>query len=101
MTTNERPAHIINNCDGPNAKCRAAHKRGVTTHIIPPWSPDDMDKRVVLPTHHFFDEKAARDALADAVANAPIVTCDEDLYRFRAEGIAYKLPVGWTDPTRR
>lgn len=99
MTTNNRSAYIIADCNGPNPKCKAAHKRGVTTHIIPPYSRDTPT--IILPTYHYFDEMAARDALADAEKNAPLVTCDDDLYRFRREGIAHKLPVGWKDPTRR
>jgi hypothetical protein len=64
-------------------------------HIIPaPGGP-------VLNTYHYATEADARAALADAEINAPIVTCDDDLARFRAENVSYRLPVGWCDPTMR
>lgn len=98
--TAARAAAITYNCTGRggNARCRAAHKAGRPVHIIPPWSSDTPT--IVLPTYHYATEQEARAALAAADA-APIVTTDDELYAYRAAAIAHRLPVGWTDPTRR
>jgi hypothetical protein len=89
---------IYADCKGPNA-CRRASKAGRPVHIVPPRSSSGLS--VVLPTYHYATEVEARDALALAEASAPLVTCDSDLFAYRAQRIAYKLPVGWVDPSRR
>jgi hypothetical protein len=109
MTTNEMPIHRIDQvCKGPNHHCRAAFKAGRPVHVIP-GSVFDLDPAMrppdgltlVLGTYHYATEAEAREAVADAYTNAPLVTCDDDLYAFRARNISYKLPVGWVDPSRR
>jgi hypothetical protein len=86
---------IHTDCTGPNRACRAAAKAGRMIHIIPaPGGP-------VLPTYHFSSEDDARAALAKAEAFAPTVRNDADLFTCRDAGIAYRLPVGWCDPTMR
>lgn len=90
---------IRDRCTGPNRHCRAAAREGRLVHIIPGHDLDN-DPVIILPTNHYATAQGARDALA-AAADAPIVTCDDDLYRYRAAGVAHRLPVGWVDPTRR
>jgi hypothetical protein len=99
MTTNERPTHITPVCKGTNRACKKAVREGRPLHVIPPAI--DGQPWIVLPTYHFVNEEEALRAVLDAMRDAPLVTCDEDLYRFRAEGIAHKIPRGFIDPTRR
>lgn len=111
MTTNEMPIKQIDlDCGGKgtNPACKAARRAGRPVHIIP-GSRFDLDPTMcppdgltlVLETYHYATEAEAREAVAEAYATAPVVTCDADLYDFRARGIAYKLPEGWIDPSRR
>lgn len=109
MTTNEMPIkQVDHDCRGTNPDCKAARRAGRPVHIIP-GSRFDLDPTMcppdgltlVLETYHYATEAEAREAVARAYANAPVVTCDDDLYAFRAQKIAYKLPIGWVDPTRR
>lgn len=111
MTTNEMPIKSVDlNCGGrgTHADCKAGRKAGLPVHIIP-GSRFDLDPTMrppdgltlVMPTYHYATERQARDAVAEAYATAPVVTCDDDLYAFRACNIAHKLPVGWVDPSRR
>ena len=87
--------HIRLNCTGPNINCRSAAKEGKTVHIIP--APGD----VVLNTYHYATEDEAREALARAQATAPTIRNDDDLFRCRSNGLSYRLPIGWTDPSMR
>lgn len=79
--------------------CRAAIREGRPVHIIPAYEMGSP--AIVLATYHYETEADAIEALTNAWENAPIVRNDTDLYDFRHEGLAYKLPVGWIDPTRR
>jgi hypothetical protein len=99
MTTTSRPAHIDTDCKGTNKKCKAARKAGRPVHIIPPAI--DGEPWLILPTYHYATELEAACAVVDANAHAPLVTCDDELYDFRARGIAHKIPRGFIDPTRR
>lgn len=105
MTTNDAPIQRLDHvCKGPNPHCRAAFKSGLPVHVIPNspvWERPADELTIILPTYHYATEREARQAVAEAHASAPVVTCDDDLYAFRARGIAHKLPVGWVDPTRR
>lgn len=100
--TNTR-SDLITTCTGRggNAACKKAAREGRQIHIIPLWSSDDVSNRLVMPTYHYATREEAIAAVQLARDTAPVVTCDADLYDFRARGIAHKLPVGWTDPTRR
>jgi hypothetical protein len=89
---------IYADCKGPNA-CRRASKAGRPVHIVPPRSSSGLS--VVLPTYHYATEREALAALELAEATAPVVTCDSELFLYRAQRIAYKLPTGWVDPSRR
>lgn len=96
MPTN---AHITPVCQGTNSKCKKAVREGRPLHIIPPAI--EGEPWIVLPTYHFVNEEEALVALLDAMRDAPLVTCDADLYDFRARKIAHKIPRGFIDPTRR
>lgn len=94
-----RPDMIEDMCKGDNPRCKAARKQGMFVHIIPSWSRDTQS--IILPTYHYSTREDAIAALERARTTAPVVTCDADLYEFRARAIAHKLPVGWIDPSRR
>lgn len=94
-----RTDHIHDVCQGTNARCKAARKRSMFVHIVPGWSIDTQS--IILPTYHFASRDEATAALELARRTAPLVTCDADLYEFRARAIAHKLPIGWIDPSRR
>lgn len=105
------PEVLSPHCTGRvgNAACREAHRAGRSVHIIPPRSRytivDDraqlLDPILILPTYHFATVEEGLAAVRDAMATAPTVATDDDLYAYRAAGIAHYLPVGWVDPTRR
>ena len=111
MTTNEMPIKQVDlDCGGKGSHrdCKDARRVGRPVHIIPGsrFDPDPTMRppdglTLVLATYHYATETEAREAVAEAYATAPVVTCDEDLYDFRARGIAHKLPEGWIDPSRR
>lgn len=103
MATNQHPTRanlITRTCTGRGGhpRCRAAYREGLPVHVIPTWSADTP--AVVLPSYHFATEAEALAAVEQA-QTAPLVRTDADLYRYRAEGVAYRLPVGWVDPSRR
>lgn len=60
-----------------------------------------MGCHLVLPTCHFTTVDEGMAAIRDAMVNAPTVATDDDLYAYRAAGVAHFLPAGWVDPTRR
>lgn len=86
-------------CTGRNPACRRARKAGRPVHLIPRTIKGRPS--LVLPDYHFATVDEALTAFAVADATAPVVVVDDDLYRHRAGGVAYKLPEGWVDPTRR
>lgn len=96
-------------CTGPNFACRAAHRTGLSVHVIPAASRYEivgdrarlLDPILVLPTYHFLTAQDGIEFIHLAERTAPTVATDDDLYAYRARGIAHYLPVGWTDPTRR
>jgi len=90
---------LSHDCKGPNPACRKAGRAGRLVHMIPESHP--KRPRLVLPTYHFSTIAEGAVAIADANAVAPTVATDADLYRYRAEGVAHFLPVGWIDPSRR
>lgn len=96
-------AHVLASiCTGPNRACRAAHRAGRSVHVIPAMSRDAANHpRLVMPTYHYRTSDEGIIAIAEAEENAPTVTCDADLYRFRKMEIPHFLPVGWIDPSRR
>lgn len=98
MTTT-RSTYIDHDCRGTNAKCKAARRAGLPVHIIP--AAVDGEPWIILPTYHYATAPDAVRALLDATRNAPLVTCDDDLYLFRRQHIAHKIPRGFIDPTRR
>ncbi len=89
---------VRDRCTGPNSACRAAHRVGRPVHAYP---VNHQGPALVLPTYHFETADQARTLIAEAAETAPTVTTDDDLHRFRAEGLAHFLPVGWIDPSRR
>lgn len=107
--THTEPHILATDCKGPNPACRAAHRAGRPVHVIPPRGRFEivndrarkLDPTLVLATYHFATAEDGMAAIADAIANAPTVATDDDLYAFRAAGVAHFLPVGWIDPTCR
>lgn len=104
MTNDARisPTVLSDNCTGRRGHrdCRDAHRAGLPVHVIPPLH-DPAKPSLVMPSYHFATAEAGIAAINDALANAPIVATDADLYAYRAAGVAYRLPAGWIDPTRR
>lgn len=93
--TNE--PYILNaDCMGDALACRHARIAGRPVHVNPP-----AGSGVVTPTYHYATAEDGLAAVRDAMENAPMVVTDDDLYRFRADGVAYRLPSGWIDPDRR
>lgn len=88
-------------CRGPNRACAAAARQGRQVHVIPERGDVYTEPALVMPTYHYQTSDEGIIAIAEAAENAPTVTCDEDLYRFRKAGVAHFLPVGWVDPTMR
>jgi hypothetical protein len=102
MTTNTAYYTIDPNCRGSHPACRAARRAGRLVHIVPGWRVwDDAFSSIILPDYHFETAEDAVEFLDFAIETAPVVTCDEDLYDFRARKIAHKTPMGWVDPSRR
>ncbi len=102
MTTKNTTHYWLHSeCTGQfgNPACKKGFRDGRPVHIIPKWDPDTPT--VILPTYHFADEGEAVEALIHATLHAPTVETEGDLYRYRTQGIAHKLPVGWIDPSRR
>lgn len=98
MTTPTAPI-IINPCTGDHPECESARLAGRPVHVLPRFDRDRPT--VVLPAYHYETADEARAVVAAAEANAPIVATDDDLYVYRTQRIAHRLPVGWIDPTRR
>lgn len=86
-------------CSGPNRECRAAHKAGRSVHVIEEHSI--VEPALVMPTNHYRTSAEGIEAIHEAYESAPMVRNDEDLLRYRAEKRAYRLPVGWVDPSMR
>lgn len=102
MTTKNTTHYWLNlECTGRggNDNCRKGYRDGRPVHIVPKW--DRETPTVILPTYHYADEGLAVEALINATLHAPTVTTDEELYAYRLQRIAHKLPVGWVDPSRR
>jgi hypothetical protein len=100
MTTTPYTMTVLSHdCTGPNRACRAAHRAGLPVHMIPESHP--KRPRLIMPSYHFATVAEGAVVIADANAVAPTVATDTDLYRYRADGVAHFLPVGWIDPTRR
>ncbi len=100
-TTRYELPTTVSHCTGRggNVECKAAHKRGLSVHIIPGHVSDQP--RLVMPTYHYATEEEAREAVRIARLTAPTVTCDDDLYACRRMRTPHFLPVNWIDPTRR
>ena len=93
---------ILNvHCTGPNRECRAHAKAGKRVHLIPSMSVREQYGSLVLPSYHFATIEEGAAYIDNAVKTAPLVETDEDLYRFREQNIAHRLPKGWVDPSRR
>ena len=93
---NNEPYVLDANCMGDAVECRRAFNAGRPAHVNPP-----MGSGVVMPTYHYATVEDGLATVRDAMDNAPMVTTDEELYRYRTYGIAYRLPEGWVDPDRR
>jgi len=93
---------LSHNCTGPNDACRKAHRDGRSVHMIPDAGRNPgASPALIMPMYHYATEDDGRQAINRAIETAPTVTCDEDLYTYRRQGVAHFLPVGWIDPTRR
>jgi hypothetical protein len=99
MTTHPAPQVLSDNCTGRrgNRACRDAHRAGRPVHVIPAYGPTAL----VMPTYHYATAEEGIQAINDAMVNAPMVATDADLFRYRREGVAHRLPAGWIDPSRR
>ncbi|QDQ91585.1 hypothetical protein FND50_12660 [Rhodococcus sp. WB9] len=86
-------------CKGPNVNCRQAHREGRSWHVTPPQFPSGV--HVVLPTYHYATLELGVEAVNQALRNAPTITNDEDLARYRKMRISYCVPQGFIDPSRR
>jgi hypothetical protein len=103
LTTDRDPYVFPRQCTGRggNSTCRQGYDDGRPWHVIPPVV--DVAKRpaLVMPTYHYATIEDGVGSVRTAMATAPMVATDDDLYRYRAAGVAYKLPPGWIDPSRR
>lgn len=98
----QRKYFVWDVCDGRkggNHACKRGFREGRPAHIISFASGDEPI--VVLPTYHYRDADEAIAAFNNAEANAPLIENDEQLYACRQLGVAYRLPTGWIDPSRR
>lgn len=89
------------NLRSANDACRAAYREGRIWHVIPPVTDARREAALVLPTYHFRTPNEGLAAVEEAMRTAPMVATDEDLERYRSAGVAYRLPPGWIDPSRR
>ena len=99
---------VREDCKGPNAACRAAHKAGRTVHVIEAtWKfPRDLEHRsivpsLVMPSCHYATAEESIAALKEARTNAIMIHTDTQLYAAREMGLPHILPVRWIDPSRR
>lgn len=90
---------VASNCPGPNRACKAAFRKGLRVHVRPDYSL--QEPALVMPGYHYETSADGVEAIMHAAEAAPLVHTDEDLYRYRAAGLPYFLPVGWVDPSRR
>lgn len=84
-------------CTGPNERCRMAHRRGLSAHVITDWS----SLRLIMPTNHYATIDDGVAAIEAAKLTAVTIGTDDELYAARAAGVPHYLPVGWRDPSRR
>lgn len=91
------------NCKGPNKACKAAHKAGLTWHVIPAHPKNSgKDSWLIMPTHHYATLEEGVQAIADAEATAPEATSDEEWIRLGAEArVPFRTRAGMNHPTRR
>lgn len=95
------PTQILKHeCKGPSGTCYAEFKAGRPVHVIP--SPRGVKApSLVMPTYHYRTAEEGIQAIRAAMATAPTVYSDADLYLYRQQGTPFYLPVGWVDPTMR
>lgn len=84
-------------CTGPHPACRAAHRRGLSAHVISNWS----NLRLIMPTTHFASIADGVAAIEAAMLTAVTISNDDELYAARDAGVPHYLPIGWCDPTMR
>lgn len=90
---------LRDNCTGPNAKCKKAHKNGRRVHMNMDW--DAMRETLIPTTHHFETVEQGIEQLTREWNDAITVKTDNELYDARRAGIAHRLPIGWIDPGMR
>lgn len=88
-------------CSGPNAACRAAHRAGRPVHVVAISTLGENQPALVMPTYHYASPDDGIAALNEAWATAPTIENDDQLVEYRRAGRPYKLRPGWIDPTRR
>lgn len=104
MTNTSDAIVLSTECKGPNRACKAAHKAGLSVHVIDdPRHPDNAVRgALVLPTYHFATVAEGVAAVKDAIANAKTVGSDEEWLRLEdQEQVAFRTRPGFNHPTRR